>query len=1548
MVFVALTMLGYVSYKRLSVELFPSTEMPELIVQISCDMSVDPSYIEKQAIVPLESAVNALGGIESLESSCNSRQGTITIYYHQNTNIKYAYLKLQEKIDAVKDDIPEEFTISTSKSNSESLNYAFMVLQARGEGGVDRVRYIVDNEVTDKLESVNGIAGVTVNGGQEKTLEVVVDDKQCEALGIPVSRIKSLIEQNEVDREYLGNVVDGDTRFFVNISAEYKSVDDIKNIVVDSNGPILLKDVATVRFGAKDETSISRVNGQDVVSIILIRDTQVNLIDLSHSTQDAIEKVNKDLEHFGVSIHIQSNTAEVMEDNINMIKKLAVTGGLLAVFILWLFIRNFNVVTVVGMAMPISVFAAFNLFYAGGVTINSLTLVGLALAIGMLLDNSVVVLENIFRRYGKGQSAAEASVKGTQEVWRALVASTATTITVFLPFLFSSDYEVKLLGTHIGVSIGSTLIFSLLVALLLIPMGTHYILTRRRGNQKVEIQKKRDNGRIMQIYTVLLKAALRSPATVVIAAVIVFFLSITIMLAVSYSKSEEVDSDSFSIYVTMPTGSTLESADALTAKLEEKLMTLPEREDISSQIYDEEAQITVTLVEDYEDVGGREMSSIKEEAYYLIDGLTEADIDLSEPQSSERYGGGQKGQSDGMESLLGIGSESEEIVIKGEDFDKMRSVGEDIVALLEDEEDYIQYASLGVRTNSPELHLTFDNFLMSERKITYNEVSNELGSFPTETDAGAIYKDGLDEYDITIKIKEIEDQEDPPTSRSYLELQNLQVESQDSGIYELSSFADFLFEEGVPNISRVNQSKQIKISYSFLSDITDSKAALEEARELVDDIVASVNMPTGVTAEVNHETDDSLDEFSGLIGIAFLFIFMILASVFESLVKPIVVMFAIPLAAVGSFLALVITGTSLYSASVLTGFLILLGIVVNNSIILIDYTSLLQKEGYNVRRALLMAGQARLRPILITAITTIIAMVPMAMGQAEYASMIGAPFAITIIGGLSVSTLLTLVFVPTFYFGLTNALKWIGNLPLVLKVINYSAIALGLALVWFTLDSTLLIIGGVIVVVVGVPATIYFFKTALRKADVTLIEDDEPITISIHNLVKRYGRLGRFRREWLSGKVLDEHLDRQPDFKLGDHIHALLWKLPLMSFFIYFSYIYLEDAGLWQFLTTLLIYALTQQVVSHILSMFKTSEKGIKRVVGYLHWLMPLVLVMFLMRTVENKDTYGILLFFWYLILLLIQTSKQLRSAEPVERRNKWIQRWDKLAMKIPFVVPRKPDFRALNGVNLEIGSGMFGLLGPNGAGKTTMMRIICGILGQSYGKIWINGHDTQEKREELQGLIGYLPQAFGTYENMSAWNYLNYQANLKGIKEKTIREKRVDDVLHLVHMYERKDDKIGGFSGGMKQRIGIAQILLHLPRILVVDEPTAGLDPRERIRFRNLLVELSRNRIVVFSTHIIEDISSSCNQVAVVKRGNLVYHGVPNEMANIARGHVFECLVPAEQFAELNERIHIVQHIKVGDKIRMRCIEESAPVPQAKEVSPNLEDAYLWMLRDK
>ena len=538
-------------------------------------------------------------------------------------------------------------------------------------------------------------------------------------------------------------------------------------------------------------------------------------------------------------------------------------------------------------------------------------------------------------------------------------------------------------------------------------------------------------------------------------------------------------------------------------------------------------------------------------------------------------------------------------------------------------------------------------------------------------------------------------------------------------------------------------------------------------------------------------------DFKFLLLAAFILIFMILASVFESLTTPFVLLFSIPLAAIGSLLALLLTGNSLLNnANVMIGFLILLGVVVNNGIILIDYANILRRRGYRRNRALMTAGLSRIRPILITSITTIVAMFPMAMGNSEYAGAIGAPFAITVIGGLSFSALLTLILIPTVCMGLENTLQWYRGLSLKVWVLHGLLFMAGASCIWLYGGSLLWQSVYGVLLLAGIPGATYFMQASLRRARSKVIDPEADIHISVRNLVKIYDWPGRVSRQWKSGLLI------------------------------------------------------------------------------------------------------------------------------------------------------RRRPFKALRGVSFEIRTGMFGLLGPNGAGKSTLMRIICGILEQSYGSIWINGLDTRIYREELQSLIGFLPQEFGTYENMSSWEFLDYQAILKGLVDPGLRRERLEYVLRAVHMFDRKDEKIGSFSGGMKQRIGIALILLHLPRILVVDEPTAGLDPRERIRFRNLLVELSKDRIVIFSTHIIEDISSSCSQVAVINKGSLKYFGDPVDMVGMAAGKVWQFDIDKTEFEQALDKSRIVNHIQKDDRIRVRYLSVISPHDEAVQVEPNLEDAYLCLLK--
>ncbi len=1559
MLFVGLTLLGYVSYKLLPVELMPNAELPMLYVQIQSRIEVDPTYMENQAVIPIEGAIGTMEGIESMESYINNNSASIQVNFKQNINFKYTFLKLQEKIDLVTADLDENFIVVVNKVDIEQLTNQFMELQIRGSGGVNRVRNIVDQEITAEMENIDGVASVSVYGGKERSIEVTYDAAACEAYGITPAQLRSAISGNSQNRTFAGYLHDANKQYFVHVTAEYDKVSDIENIVV-ADGPIYLRDVADVYFGVKEETSISRINGLDAVSMLLVSDSQANLIDLSHRVEEEIAKLNEKLAAKDVEIVVQTNTAEVMEKNIDQMINLALVGGLLAIFVLWMFLKNLRIVSFIALAIPISVFTAFNLFYAFNISINSLTLVGLVLAIGMLLDNSIVVLENIYRLSGNRYNPEKAVTQGTQEVWRSIVAATLTTVTVFLPFVFSTNYMIKLLGNHVGVSIISTLMVSLFVALLLIPMAAH-VLLRGKRQHNIFYEKVTTNNRIIQIYILLLKASMRVPGKTIIGAIVLFFLTVFIVLAISVNNLSEVEETQFSIYVTMPTGSTLEATDKVVAEAESRLEDIAEKKDLISKIEEEEAILTFILKDDYKDIDDRTIAEIKSDVEKRINNISQAEISLEAPTSSSSFrggGGGGRSGTQGFAQFMGIGSNQERVVIKGENFELMKGVAEDLLYYVEDLES-IRRANVSVSRNRPEIHLFFNQLLLTEYGISLNNISSELGTFTREFTAGVNFKQGTEEYEIVVKEKLPDGVDEDDSEKGIEDLRRLSISNNQGATYDLQDIADLVYADGMASITRINQEKQIELNYRFVDEAEQSKDLLEAYRLEIDDIISAYKLPSGVAVEVIHE-EDQYSEFKFLIAAAFILILMILASVFESISTPFVLMFSIPLAAIGSFLALIFTGNSLFNANTLMGFIILIGVVVNNGIILIDFTNILRKRGYRKSRALMTAGLSRVRPILITAITTIVALFPLAMGQAEYVGAIGAPFAITVIGGLALSTLLTLVFIPTLYAGLENALNWMKSLHWGYKVgiaVSYLA---GSYLIFFEVDSFLWQLLDFMLLIILVPGIIAFVTTSLRQASERVIDEKEPIVIKVRKLVKIYDRDSRFVREWKSGIKIRERAGLTKDYKHLRDFSDLVWELPLFVFVVYFTFFFLES-NLWMWILSHIVYfflfllwvPVKQVLVNlHESSGKKFYQKLKKWIYNIIYWVVPLV---FLFVFYRNWDNIGMVIFIaiiWFVLLIIYSTAEYIQKKNMniarIEGRFGTIRRgYFNLVRQIPIIGKRKKPFRALNGVTIEIKTGMFGLLGPNGAGKSTMMRIITGILEQSYGKIWINGMDTQKYREELQGLIGYLPQAFGTYENMSAWEFLDYQAILKGIKDTPTREARLEYVLKSVHMWERRKDKIGAFSGGMKQRIGIAQILLNLPRILVVDEPTAGLDPRERIRFRNLLVELSRERIVIFSTHIIEDISSSCNQVAVINRGNLKYFGTPSEMVNMGNNFVWQFSVPAKEFDNMSNKQLIVHHMRDGENIKVRCLAKEKPTEDAVNVSPHLEDAYLCLLKD-
>ena len=1544
MLLIGACLLGTVSYRRLSVELIPFAELPMLIVRVQTVRDADPHYVERQAVIPLESAIAGLEGIERIESYVEQRRAMLFVYYTQSSDRKYAFLKLEERVAATRARLGDEFAAMVFKIDTEQLSSQFMSIQARGVGSLDQIRHVVDEKVVPELETVEGMANVAVYGGRRQSVEVLLDEEVLRGYGLTVAEVSSRIGQAARPRRYLGQVEEGRQRLFVNLVSDLGSLEELEEIIVRPRGPLRLGEIARVVDGGARRETIARVNGMESVSIALMSDRGANLLDLSRAARRAVAALNQSLATEGVELVIQNDSAEVIEENIGDIKMLAAVGGLLAVAVLWAFLRNLPLVAIVATAIPISVLISMNLFYALDISLNTLSLVGVAIAVGMLLDNSIVVLESIYRQLARGREPEEAVVAGVSEVWRAVFAATLTTVCVFLPFAYSQNFLVRLLGRQVGASVISALLVSLVVAVLLIPVFVYRLLLWRRGAPLRDPANLSQRQRMVQVYSLLLKSCMRLPARTVGLAAVAFFGSLLVSLLVSVNSPEEVELSSFDLYATLPSGTTLELADELARKMDQRLADIEELAERRLDIRAEDVRLAFELKEGYRDIARRNLAAVKGDLHERLRGaFPRVRFSWEPPRTEGRYGGGGGGaRSSGraFQRLLGIGGSSERLVVRGSDLGLLQTIVDDLrynlVRLPQ-----VAHASSGVSQGQPQIDLHIDGAATAHFGVELSAIAAGLSAFQPQLTSSARLKRGADEVEVVLKSSGY-------AERRVEDLRQLPVSTGSGGSVSLVQLADLVFGQGYGGFSRVNQEKEVELTFQFHGEVSASKELLDQARAGVDQLADGLALPPGVSIEVVHDETD-LSDFYFLIGASVVLIYMILASVFESLLAPLAMMIALPLATIGALWGLIFTGHSLFNANVLVGFLILLGVVVNNGIMLIDYARLLERRGYRLGRALLAAGQVRVRPILITALSTMLAMLPLAMGKAEYVARIGAPFAVAVIGGLVAGTLFTLVLVPTVYFGLATAVAWVGGLGWRLKLAQGLALAAGGWLIHQNVDSTFWQFADGTALLGLVPALTWFVQSSLRHSRADLIPAGEPLHISIRNVVKVYDGASRFTRQWGRGARQAEHL-AAAGAALSPRRAALVWRLPLLAFHFYFVYLYLDD-DFWTVVLSVAFYA-------HLMALARAwlpvgtgfGRRAVRFLYHLAYWGLPAAHLAWFQRL---WDLWGLVAFIgalWYLGAVVHRGARRLHRGEVnvdsiTGRFRRSRRAFYLLVRAIPIVGKRRRPFTALRHVSLEIGSGMFGLIGPNGAGKTTLMRIVCGILEQSLGRVRVNGIDLSERREELQALIGYLPQEFGTYQNMTARQFLDYQALLKGQWDRAARRRVVDRALRSVHLEDSQDRKIGGFSGGMKQRVGIAQTLLHLPRILVVDEPTAGLDPRERIRFRNLLSELARDRVVIFSTHIIEDISSSCNRLAVLGGGEVRFCGSPQEMVELTRGAVWQAEVDEAGFEALRQRERIVHHMRDGEMIRVRVLDRERPLPEAKVVTPTLEDSYLWLL---
>jgi len=1585
MITLALCLLGVISWQRLPVQLLPQFILPEVYVGTGMP-GASPEKIEAELVYPIEAELATLEGIHDLESNVFADYATTKVSFNHGTDMKFALLKLQQKMNALENRLPAGTRIEVNRFDTADLSTYLMELSIRGEASLDELREVAERRVRPKLEQVDGVVNVNIGGGQRSTVGIKIDPDRCEALSIPVALVQQKINAFHRQPEHLGRVISAGQILDVNLLGRVDDLAELRDLVIDSRGPVRLADVAQIGYGQAERTQLYRVSGKAGVGIFVQKDNTSNMLAVANDVLAQIDKLNQELAPQGFELAVNFSQAALIQQAIDRVENMALTGALLALLVLYLFLRNMRFVIILMIAIPVSLLVTFNLMYGFNLSVNILSLCGLALAVGMLVDNGIVVMENIFSHYQRGKSALAAVADGTREVSRSIFAATGTTVLVFLPVLFVES-EAKLFVRELALSVIFPLLVSLFVAVTIIPLLAGRALSNPRSLWATLLGKfgfstvphkgaglrQFGSGRILEIYRLLLKSCIRHRIRTITTVVVFLLISLFVGVVYIIGTAPAEPPDRLDAYLNLPRGATLDATDEIVRRLEGQILELPDLKETRASVRAEEAHIAVNFVEPAKRTEELKLDKIKEKLRRLNERLEHADINFDQPRQS-----GAAPQGDDLSAFLG---NQKALRLRGYDLQSLRLLSEQVAQTLRAVTDIDKESVHSeLEAGAPELQIRGDRLRLALWGLNMQDVMNAIWATRAEgaNSATPFYAGpaGRDEIDVQMQLKDAE-------QRRLEDVQNLKILNATGQPIPLREVADVRLDEGAGNIVRYNQERQVKISYDFLTEAKNSKARLELAEAQVDRILREMRLPRGFTIE-KVEPENKQTVYYWMLGIGAVLIYMLLAAQFESLFSPLVILGTVPTAIIGALFTLALSGTPLSlgegAPMALLGFIVLLGIVVNNGIFLIDRIAILRnQQGYRWQRAMMIAVQSRVRPILMTSGTTVLGIFPLALKQGTELEL-WPPFAITVLGGLAVSTVSTLVFIPVLYVGLEQTKEW-------LKKIGWSWVIIGTlaaaaAIFWFhkNYESTLYTCLVALPIWFGILGLIYgvqqFFAVRREKARVT----QERLHIGIKNLTKIYGAPGRFMREWnkqkrrLVAQTSSLHLPWDKEniresaiwltaigamlFYLHTFFTSGIWLTVISLFTLAWLFSVRELWYRWRFVIGKPPKFRRKKLRWKFWSKKKEAATAINEPVTILNfprhggWLLVLIFLLYLQFRIQLPALTAVAT---VLSLLIFQLRRIARKIErriidpelPSGKLRKLKRVIYSVVRAIPFIRPPRPQVRALHGVDLEIGQGMFGLLGPNGAGKTTLMRIIVGVLERDRGSIKINERHLAEHREAFHGAIGYLPQDFGLYENMTPLEYLNYHALTNGIYEQSTRQELIEKLLNGVGLWERRDDKIKTFSGGMKQRVGIAQTLLHLPQIIVVDEPTAGLDPRERIRFRNLLAELAKERIVIFSTHIVEDISSTCHDLAVLNGGRVIYRGSPEEMQKKAQGKVFEAVIPEEEFSNWRNVLQIVQHSKVDGNIRMRFLRDT-PVAElrADTVEPTLEDAYVYLLQ--
>ncbi|MDQ0300126.1 HAE1 family hydrophobic/amphiphilic exporter-1 [Salibacterium salarium] len=999
MVVAMVIILGVTSVRNLAIDLYPDMELPVAVVTTSYQGTA-PEDIEEIITSPLEESLGTIDGVDSIQSQSSSGSSLVLVQFEFGTDLDQAMLDMRESVDGASSSLPDEAD-EPSVMRFDPNQQAMMSIGFSGENTDEDIKSLAEDRIQPQLEQGNGVASADIEGLQSREIQVQLNVEELNRYELtPGDVIDSLGAENQLGSA--GNVESGSQDLQLRVDGEFQSLNDIENTLIplEEGGNVHVQDVADVVDTVEEDSSKTYVDGESSYMFSIMKQSDANTVEVSQNVRDIVADLNEEVGD-DAELVVVNDSAEFIESSIDSVIDNLIFGALFAVLVLLMFLRSVRATLVIGISIPIAIVATFGLMYFTGETLNILTMGGLALGVGMMVDSAIVILESIYKHIEDGKTRKEAAIAGAGEIGGAVIASTMTTLVVFLPLVFVEGIASELFAP-LALTVSFALIASLLAALTIVPMTASQLIKEESATPKENSRFTRIGEAVNKRYRRMLDWSIGRRKTVVLITGLLIVVSLALTPLIGGELLPDSDQGEIMVEVETPTASNIEE----TQKAVDQVWSLlePYEDDIKSTYStvgsgggptgggsDNEAVVNISLT----DSSDRTIET------------NEVVSELSE--KTERIAGAEISVSDVTTGATGGGSPIS-VSVSGPEVDVLDELAQEVEFAVEQVPGTSNVDSTSGDGN-PQIDLNVNRDQASQYGLSYQSVMSQVmtafnGQVATE------YREEGQEVDVQVIF--------PEHLREQLsDVRNMSLTAANGSSVPLRAVAELNETTGPTQIDREDQQRQVDIT----SDVSDR--SLSEVATDVEAELNQMNMPDGYSVSYGGDSEDMQEAFGdlslALIASIFL-VYAVMAIQFESLVQPFIIMFSLPATLIGVLLGLFITQTPL-SLTAFIGLIMLAGIVVNNAIVLVDYINQLREDGYARDEAILKAGPARLRPIMMTVLTTILAMLPIALGLGEGAEQ-QAPMAIVVIFGLAFSTLFTLILIPVVYAIVDNIVLW--------------------------------------------------------------------------------------------------------------------------------------------------------------------------------------------------------------------------------------------------------------------------------------------------------------------------------------------------------------------------------------------------------------------------------------------------------------------------------------------------------------------------------------------